>query len=84
MKYINLKKLVDWLHEQYESSHGVVAHTIFAIFEHLMEMQEVRGTWEEYSNESEITYICSECHCNESKPTPFCPHCGLPMKEAGA
>ena len=81
MKYISLKELTDWLHRQYENSRGVAAHTIFAVFEHLLEMSTVEGIWEEYANEREITYICSGCHCIESKPSNFCPHCGLPMRE---
>lgn len=83
MKYVNLKKLLDWLVSQYENSHGVVSYTIFAVIEYLQGMKNEMGTWEEYSSEHETAYVCSECKCVESKATPFCPHCGLPM-EVGA
>lgn len=82
MKYVNLKAFLDWLLKHYGDGRGVGAYILFAIIEHLQEMKNEMGQWEEYSNNDEYTYICSGCRCIESKPTPFCPHCGLPMKGA--
>lgn len=84
MKYVDLKKLLTWMVQRYENSRGVVAATYFEILEHLQEMKNEMGQWDEYTSNDESTYICSHCKCIESKPTPYCPHCGLPMREAGA
>lgn len=37
------------------------------------------GIWTEYTLLDEVSYVCNHCRCIERKPTPFCPHCGLPM-----
>ena len=41
MVYINLKQLLDWLVQQYGNGRGVIAHTVFAVIEHLQEMEHV-------------------------------------------
>ena len=49
--------------------------------ENMPTIERKKGKWIERFDDDDKWVMCTNCHKDEDKASPFCPHCGADMRE---